>query len=305
MPERPSYCHVVDVVRKFDPTVTESDIDSNDFLTNQDREQIRARIDAVGSELEQSTGQAWRLTRVGAKGAPETYEYQEASSGQHPREPMRVSLDHRQVLPIDSAEDDVIEIRDGKDSWEDVTSQSGDEFVLDHRTGTLKLYRRLLGWIYWDAPDDRYLRASYRHGALGGDQSLGGQTTLDGSLSSSATSVDVTNAKRLPARGIVLLGNDEYVRVTDVDRSNDTLTVSRGEQATSESSHDDGDTVHYCPEYIRDGVAAKTARELQIYDDYVDQLTQTGDGLAATAKLEAWQQAWKRILEQESDVRKL
>lgn len=305
MAERAQYCHVVDVLRKFNPQLTESAVDSNDYIGNNDREQIRARIDAVSSKLEQQTGVAFRLTREGSPGAPETYEHQEVDG--EPAPPMRVSLDHRMVLPFDSTENDTVEIRTGKNNWQDITDEAGDEFVLRNRVGALEIYRFLINRIYWDARDNRYLRATYRHGALGGSQQHGGQTTLDGSIggTDSDTSVTVTNASRLPNRGVLLIGNNEYVRLTDVDYSTDTLTVTRGERSTSINSHSDGATVHYCPESIRDGVAAKTARELLRYDDWVDELTEAGGGLGASDKMEAWQDSWENLLANESDVRRL
>lgn len=305
MPERALYAHPVDVLRKFNPQLTQNSLDQNDYIGNNDEQQIRARIDSVSNQLEAETGVAFRLQRTGSPGAPETYEHQEVDG--EPAPPMRVTLDHRNVLPIDSNQDDTIEVRTGKNDWKDITDQADDEFVLKHHEGVLEVYRFLIQRIYWDAADNRYLRATYRYGALGGSQDIGGQTTLDGSLggSDSDTSVSVTNAARLPNRGVLLLGNDEYVRLTDVNYDTNTLTVERGVRATSAASHEDGDLVYYCPEYVRDAVAAKTARELLRYDDWVDELVEAGQGLGASDKMDAWQDSWERALRNESTVRRL
>ena len=305
MAELALYAHPVDVLRKFNPQLTQNTLDQNDYIGNNDEQQIRARIDSVSSELEAETGAAFRLQRTGSPAAPETYEHQGVKG--EPRPPMRVSLDHRNVLPFDSNQDDTVEVRTGKDDWTDITADAGDEFVLKHHEGVLEVYRFLIQRIYWDARDNRYLRATYRYGALGGNQDIGGQTTLDGSLggNDTDTSVSVADAARLPNRGVLLLGNDEYVRVTDVNYSTDTLTVDRGVRSTSVTSHSDGDVVHYCPEDIRDAVAAKTARELLRYDDWVDELVEAGQGLGASDKMDAWQETWESALENESTVRKL
>ena len=304
------YCHVVDVVRKFDPTLTESEIDGDSYIGNEDREQIRARIDAVSDEWDRSTGTPMRLVRVGSSGNPRTYERHDAVR-QSGYSPLTVSLDNGDIVPLDSNSGDKLEVRTGRDSWEDVTDQEGDEWVLDHDTGQLKLFRLLVNRVYFEAPDERYARLTYRYGALGGARDRGGETTLDRSLagSDSDTSISVTSAARLPADGGVMLlsseSEEEYVRVTDVDTSNDMLTVVRGIRATTVTSHAAETAVHFCPLSVRDAVAAKTARELLRYEDWVDQLVETGDGPGAADKMASWQDAWKDALSKHSSVRRL
>lgn len=304
MSERAHYCHVVDVLRKFNPTITETNIDNDSIVGNEDRAQIRARIDGVGSDLERKTGVAWRRNRKGSPGTPSTYEYQDVD-GRRNTTPLRTSLDHRPVLPFDSAEGDTLEIRTGRDSWTDVTDEAGDEFILDYADGTLKLYRILIDRIRWDVPDDRYLRATYRYGVLGGDQQQGGQTTLDGSVSPGDTTISVSDAARLPSRGILLINNSEYVRLTDVDHSADSLTVTRGERATSDESHSDGDVVHYAPEDIREAVAGRVAAELVRNDDVVDALPTPDDNVSYSDKTDALESEWQETLGQYADVKLL
>lgn len=304
MAELALYCLPVDVIRKFNPQLTQNSLDQNDYIGNNDRQQIRARIDSICSSYENQTGRVFRRRRIGAKGNTATYEHQNVQ-GEQGFPPMRASLRYDQVLPFDSNEDDVLEVRTGKNDWDDITDEAGDEFVLNHRDGTLELYRWLIDLIYWDARDQRYLRTSYRCGALGGNPDLGGETTLDGSITDSDTSINVVDATGLPARGVLLLGNGEYARLTNTDRSTDTLTVERGIRSSSAEAHDDGDLVHYCPEYIRDGVAAKVAIELLNYDDWVDELTEAGGGRGASDKIDTWESEWQVILERESGVKLL
>lgn len=306
MTERALYALPVDVVRHFKGNATQSDIDSNNIIGSGDRAKIRAHLDEAANEFEDITGKAYRLGRMGAPGATETYESADVINVRT-NPPLWATLTRRPVLPFDSNSNDTLEVRTGKDSWTDVTDQRGNEFTIENRTGRIKIYRRLFEWIYWDARDDRYLRATYRYGALGGDQHEGGETTLDGSITNSDTSISVSNAARLPSNGIVSFGNSEYVRVTSVDYSTDTLTVSRGERATSAESHNDGDVVHYAPEGIRKAIAAKAAMELQqqqdwIADKLVDPDEQVVDG---TERLDRWESTWESALANNSDVKRL
>jgi len=291
------YCTDIDVVRKFNPQLGEAALEANDYIQNNDREQIRARIDAVSDKFDENTGRAMREVRVGSPGAPRTYEYYDAQRQRH-RYPLEVDLDHQDIVPIDANAGDTLEVRDGRDSWDAITSDEGDEWWLDYEDGELKIFELLVNRIYFEARDERYLRITYRHGALGGGRRRGGQTTLDSQVddSTSTTTLSVADSARLPADGGVMLvgtGTDaEYVRVSDVDTSTDTLTVTRGIRATSATSHASGAPVHYCPLEVRDAVAAKTARELLRYDDWVDELVEAGQGLGASDKMDAWEQAW-------------
>lgn len=302
------YCTDIDVVRKFNPQLGEAALDANDYIGNEDREQIRARIDAVSDEFDESTGRAMREVRVGSPGAPRTYEYYDAQRQRH-RFPLLVDLDHQDIVPIDPDAGDTLEVRDGRDSWDDITSEEGDEWFLNYEDGELKIFELLVNRIYFEAQDERYLRATYRHGALGGGRRRGGQTALDGQVDDSGTSLTVTDSARLPADGGVMLvgtgAGAEYVRVTDVDTSMDTLTVTRGIRATSKTSHASGTPVHYCPLEVRDAVAAKTARELLRYDDWVDELVEAGSGLGASDKMDAWEQAWTDACAKHSVVHRM
>lgn len=302
------YCHVVDPLRKFNPQLTEGTLDNEDYIQNADREQVRARIDAVSDEWDQTTGTPMREVRVGSAGDPRTYERHDADRNQG-YSPLTVSLNNGDIVPLDSTSGDALEIRTGRDTWEDVTDDEGDSWVLDHDRGELKLYRLLANRVYFEAPDERYVRLTYRYGALGGGRNRGGETTLDSKVTDSETSLSVADAARLPADGGVMLiasdTVDEYVRVTDVNTSTDTLTVTRGTRATTAKPHSAGATVHYCPPAVRDAVAAKVARELLMYDDWVDDLANAGDGLSDSDKLDTWQRAWDQAASKHSAVRTL
>lgn len=300
MAKRPPYALPEDVLRLFDAQESLSMLDAAEI------DLIRDAIDDIGSNFEIETGHAFRRTRVGSPNSPETYEYADIE-GSHRSPPLRILLDHRYVLPFDSTEGDAVEYRSGRDEWTDITDEAGDEYTLYYEAGKLKVWRWLLQRIVWDVPDDRYLRLSYRYGALGGRQDQGGQTTLDGAIDDATTSISVANAGQLPDSGTLLIYGDavEYVDVESVNYDTDTLTVSRAERGTSAAAHDDGDTVHYCPEGVRMAMAGKAAEEAQLYELFTDHLTDTGNGIGATNRVDAWAEKYDRLLAKHSGVRKL
>ena len=302
----PLYAHVVDVLRKFDPTLTEQDLDNDDYIGASDREKVRARIDEVCDELEGETGRAFRERRVGAPGSPRTYDEQDVEGGGRGR-PIRVQLRNitpGDVMPLDPNEGDSLQIRVGRDRWEDVTNEEDDTWSLNYKTGELKIYRRLVQRIYLRDPEDRYVKATFRYGALGGSKRRGGQTALSSSVNDSDTTLSVENAERLPSTGVFLVGNDEYVRA-DVDYQNNEISVERGVRATTASAHEADDPVHYCPLSVRSAVAARSAQELLRYDDWVDQLREASQSLGGKEKMDSWQDEWDRTLGKHSGVRKL
>lgn len=297
---RPPYCLPEDVLRLFD---------AQESLVNFDEAElglIRDSIDDFGSEFEIETGHAFRETRVGSPGSPETYEYASVE-GNHRRPPLRLLLDHRFIHPIDPNQDDVVEYRSGRDEWTDISDASGDEFTLKYEHGAMKVFRWLINRIVWGVPDDRYLRLSYRYGGLGGKQGQGGQTTLDGAVDSSSTSITVDNAGRLPSSGKLLLYGDnaEYVDLESVNYDTNTITVSRGERSTDAASHDDGDVVHYCPLSFRKSVAGKAAQEMQEYEFFAANLSDTGDGISGSDRIDTWSAKFDRSKAKHSTVKKL
>jgi len=301
MPKRPPLALPRDVLRIYDAQ------DSMDRLSNADLDLIQDAIDDVSSDFEVQTNHAFRLTRRGSLGTPSTYDYA-GIDGDHHRPPVRVNLGHRYVRPFDSAEGDVLQYRSGRDEWTGITDEAGDEFTLHYKSGRLKVWRWLIQQIMWDIPDERYIRASYRYGALGGDQTEGGQTTLDGSLggNSSDTSVSVGNAGHLVGGGTVLIYGDnaEYVDIESVDYDTDTLTVSRGERSTEPQSHSDGDVVHFCPGGVRMAMAGKAAQEAQLYELFTDRLVDTGDGISFDSRAQTWADQYDRLLASYAGVRK-
>lgn len=296
------YCHPVDVLREYNPQLTETNLQNAEWIGNADLAQVRARIEATSASFDSKSGTPLRLVRRGSPGTPETYETHDAPT-RGVTAPIVVDLDNRGILPFDSDEGDVVELRTGRDNWEDVTAEAGNEFALESRPGRLTLYRWLVNRIHWESPTQRYLRVSYRYGGLGGGRDAGGQTTLDSSATNSTTTLSVTNAGRLVEGGVVLVNNSEYVRITDVDYTTDELTVKRGVWATTADSHDSGDVVHYCPESVRQAVAQKVAAGAIRHEEWVANLVDGDGGVDPSRKLDDWEAAFDAACARHSAVR--
>jgi hypothetical protein len=246
-----------------------------------------------------------RTIRVGAAGAVETWEYHDAEhiSG-HP--PVHINLDHGDIVPIDSSAGDTIEIRTGRDSWDDVTDERGDSWTLDHERGQLKLYRFLINRLRFERQSERFVRLTYRHGGLGGDRNRGTSTALAASADYDDGSVSVASATRFPtAPFLALLGTPdelEYVRVTDVDRDTDDLTVSRGVRSTNALNHASGADVQYVPTDVREAVAAKAAELLALDDDAQLSIPDDGQLTDRTSRADRFRDEWEAACSQYSSV---
>lgn len=301
---RLTYALPVDVVRRFNPQITQSNLEDwqSDpeaaIIGHEDVDKISARVEGVEAKWDRNA-RPMRSVRVGSQDAPV---YQSAKGRGFP---IHVYLDNRNVAPFDASQGDFIERRTGRDSWTDITNEEGSSWVADYREGTLTLYE-LPGRGHMPVlrrHRDRFIRLSYRVGA-GGDFQHAGETTLSAQLGQGATTtVGVADASRLPASGgVMLVGGAEYIDVSSVDRSTDEITVaSRGVRATTDADRPSGSTVHYCPVDVREAVAAKAAEELVRYDDWTSELVDNGRAVQAERKLDDWEDEWTSTVAQYSD----
>lgn len=291
------YCAPTDIRRKLDlPSGT---IDADE------RERYATRAAAASQQWDTTTGSPMRTVRVGATGAPETYEHHDAT-GVSRSPPVRVSLEHGSIVPIDADAGDVIEVRTGRDSWDDVTAEQGDSWTLDNRRGQLKLYRILINRVRFEPTHERFVRLSYRHGGLGGDRESGATASLASDVSESATTLAVDQAARLVEPPFLAAVGDtpsfEYVRVTDVDRDADELTVTRGERSTTTASHDAGATVQYTPQDVREAVAARAAELLTLDDDARTSVPDDGQLTSRSQRADRFRTEWEEACAKHSSV---
>ena len=295
---RTYYAHIADVLRRYNPQLTVDDIRDEDFLQHDDEEQLLAVIEEVESEFDDLTGNPFREQRYGSVGSPATYDHYGADMYRN-QSGIKIWLDTNGITPIDPAKD-VVEIRQGKDNWKDITDSEGTRWEMHYRDGWIRVYRRIANTIYRPALRDDFLRLSYRYGAPGGSRQKAGQTTLSSNATTSDTTFDVADEARLPGSGILKVG-DEYVRLTS--KSSGTLVVERGKRATAASSHSSGEVVHYCPLQIRRAVSARAAQELLRWEDWVLDLAGGDEGFSATQKRDDWQSTWEQVLAKYSAVR--
>lgn len=294
------YAAPVDVARLLD--------DPPDQVPADRQTEYRSRAERASQKWDRTTGAPMRTVRVGSETRPETYEHhdvREARSGP----PVRIDLEHGDIVPIDATEGDRVEIRKGRDTWDDVTGEEGDTWTLDYRRGELKAYRFLISRAFFEAPHERFLRITYRHGGLGGDRSHGADTALSSAVTSTDTSFDVDDASVFPTAPFTALVGPpdalEYVSVTDVDTGTDTLTVERGREFTTAGAPAAGTTIQYTPADVREAVASKAAEQLMMNDDADLSVPDNGNLSSRAERAERLRDEWEEVAGKYAGVRTL
>jgi len=292
---RSAYCLPVDVLRRFDPTLTADDFESDKYAGSGDMAMLEAEIEDASDEFEEKTGHAFREVRVGSPGTPETYE-QHGVDREKFRHGVKVYLDHRHVLPLDPSEGDALEIRIGRHRWRDITDGEGVRWSADYPTGWIRIHSGFRTPRRWNRETmDKNIRVSYRYGALGGDRGQGGETVLASQTAASETAVAVEDVSRLPRSGLVAVGGSEYVRYNGLDYPANEIEVSaRGVRGTDAAEHGASERVHYCPTSIRSAVAAKAAARLVEKDNFVADLPTPDDSVSNSDKIESWTEEFER-----------
>jgi hypothetical protein len=291
------YATPEDVARRYDPNITGSEIDTDDFLgTEDDRETITARLEGIESQWDREAT-PMRAVSVGSEDAPKYFDAKGSPW------PVRIYLSHQNVQPLDSNRSDFIKTRTGRDSYTDITHQQGSAWTADWDAGIISVYK-LPGAGQLPAfrrIREKFVKLSY-HIAAGGDVFSAGETTLGEDIDTNADgTVSVTDASRLPhGDALVLVGGSEYVYLNDVDPDADTVTIAkRGLRKTTTNSHNNGTTVHYCPMNVREAVAALGAVELASVEDFTEALF---DGsLDLDSKIDQWEAEWNRAVNSYSD----
>lgn len=329
--DRLSLALPVDVVRQFDHTVTQTQLQNNTFQgTPDDRDMLASHLEDAEDEFRATADMDVRLAREGSPGNRETFEqvthkvkghqafkraFSRVGRDYAVRE-VRRSLEHDRVMPFDTDEGDEAHVyrgtrRTGSDTWEDISGDAGDTWdIIDHRGGILvfhpaKLMRATVTGghglsVGGTRLDELRVAISYRHGALGGGRGLAGETALGETLDDSETpdAVDLTDAARLPGRGdVTLLVGDEYLRA-DVDVPAGTMDVlERGVRGTDATAHDGGARVRYTPGSVRKAVAARAAMTLIQAGRYSAWLPDADDEVDKGDMLEELRATWERTLE--------
>lgn len=290
------YCTAEDIVRKLDH--------APDHLNPDFRTRYETRARAASQRWDRETGSPARQIRVGAADRPETWETHDAPDRSD--FPLVISLNNGDVQPIEASAGDAIEIRTGRDTFEDVTGEEGDEWIIDNRRGQLKLFRFLVQRLYFESPDERLVRLTYRHGALGGSRDEGAVTTLTSSVTDSDTTLPTNDPSAFPATPFVaalgVSADYEYVRVTDIDTGTGDVAVVRGVDFTDKASRPDGATLQYVPPSIREAVAARAAVPLVLDDDAVTTAPDNGQFAKRNERAEELRAEYRDAARSNSDV---
>lgn len=333
MSDRLALALPIDVARQLDHTVTQTQLTNNTFQgTADDRDVLASLIEDAEDEYRAVADVDMRLSRVGTPNQRETFEqvtYEVSGHRAFKRNFSRVggnylpqevtkSLDNGNVLPFDSTEDDAAYIYRGiggsttGDEWEDVTADKGDTWdIINHRSGIVVIHpvelaraqlagHRGVGLAGGRLREFR-LAISYRHGTPGGSRASAGATTLDTSLTDTATgSTAVADASFLPDAGIqggsiILKIGTEYVRAT-VDPGADTIDIeARGVRGTSASSHSSGDRVQYTPPSVRKAVSSRAGMGLIQSGRYSAFMPDSEDAIEKTDMMDRLEATWNAL----------
>jgi len=290
------YCTAEDIARKIDQPP--------DRIESAERSRYETRARAASQRWDRETGSPARQIRVGATDRKATWEIHDA-----PRRsgfPLVISLNNGDIQPLNSNAGDAIEVRTGRDSYEDITDEEGDEWVLNNRRGQVKLFRFLVRRLQFEGPDERLVRLTYRHGALGGSRDEGAATTLTASVTGGDTTLPTSDPSAFPATPFVAgLGTSagfEHVRVEEIDSGTGDVTVVRGVAQTDADTHPDGATLQYVPPSVREAVAARAAVPIVLDDDARTAVPDDGQLTSRTDRADELREQYRAAARSNSDV---
>jgi len=290
------YCTAEDIARKIDQPADRIDAD--------ERTRFETRARAASQRWDRETGSPARQIRVGATDRKATWETHDSPS--RSGFPLTISLNNGDIQPLDSSAGDAIEVRTGRDSYEDVTGEEGDEWVIDNRRGQLKLFRFLVRRLQFEGPDERLVRLTYRHGALGGSRDEGAATALTSSVTSGDTTLPTSDPSAFPATpfiaGLGASAGFEHVRVEEIDTGTGGVTVARGVEQTDTDSHPEGAILQYVPPSVREAVAARAAVPVVLDDDARTAVPDDGQLTSRTDRADELREQYRDAARSNSDV---
>jgi len=287
----PHLCLPIDVVREFNPQVTQDQI-QGPFATEGERRasiigeddynQILVQIESTETILGHRYGQHYKRQSVSDK-TPNDY-FQKSSSMAYPK--MWVSLPDTDIVSVER-----VEVRVGRDSddWETVPAA---DYTVDYDDGTMVIQRfRWLSDLY-DHPGNS-IRLAYTHGTPGNDAMSGGQTTVTANTGTGTGTWDLVDASLLPENPQTFQIDGEYVKGT-VDKSADTLEVTtRGWRGTTDEDHASGEAVHYCPLNVRQAVARKVAVWMENSTIKTNEIA--GAAVDPQDRISSWKEDWEAL----------
>jgi len=293
--ERLSLALPVDVIRSFDQTILQSQLEDGQVTDpNDDLDVIASYIEDAEDEFRQRTGFSTRDSRMGVPGDRDTYEVVEFDLSGHRIYRRRFShatfdydyseeardLMNDQLKPFDPDEDDAFMWRGVAEGWENVSDEYGETWSFrDERTGEVAIHpvelHEALTRSYDGLPGAGgqqtavRLAVSYRYGASARSRSRIGTASFAGSLGGTESDLgtvavdDIDKLPRGPASDVAIYKSGGEYFVATPDRDAGELDVkARGVRGTSPEAHADGDRVLYVPPTVRKAVAARACIEL-------------------------------------------
>ena len=179
-----------------------------DSVAQYKRDRARKRAASATEKWINRTGRAFHPVRVGDPDEPRSWEVHDVQDAMS-WSPARVIVDHARPLPLDPAEGDAIEIRSGRDQWEDVTDEEGDAWAMDYRRRRLRVFERRLGITRYDDPNTSFVRLSYRYGPLGEDVTISDSGVVE------SAPPDVSEAVAAKAASMLALTDDGVTDIPD------------------------------------------------------------------------------------------
>lgn len=323
----------IDVVRQFDSTVTQAQIEADTFQqSGDDDDLLTSWIEDAEDEFRRLTDESMRVTRSGVAGNRPTFEettyklsghkaYRQSFSHHtfdYDYRPVTMQLDNERVLPFDpDAGDQIYVFRGLGDSvggnWEDITDQEGEIWqIVNYVDGELMIHPQLLHEALLNDYDglpgggsrlrNVRIQITYRYGGLGGSREQAAQTELDASLTDSETgSVGVADGSRFPTSGnggsIVVKVDGEYIEVLP-DPANDEMEIlERGVRGTTANAHDSGALVQYTPPSIRKAVASRAGMQLISSSQYRGYLANMDAELGESEMYDNLESTWNATVE--------
>ena len=128
------------------------------------KDRAKSRVESATQKWINRTNKAFHPHQIGDPSDPRTWEVYDVHKALS-WEPATIMLDH-DPLPINPDEGDTIEVREGRDDWEDITNNEGNDYTLDYQRGRLRIFERRFSFLPWDDPNTRFVRLNYRHGPL-------------------------------------------------------------------------------------------------------------------------------------------
>lgn len=252
--------------------------------TNPTKETIENMIDRAMEKIEIQTNNSWRIKQI-------TNERRDISGIYSWSTGIKIYLDHRNILTLDSTALDSLTVWNGStdEEWLGTKTEGrNNDYWLDYEMGLLFLRsgytRRPLG-----------LKITYRYNG-------GHETAIDDSnnINDSVTTVTVDSTAGFPISGFIRI-EDEDILYTGKTATTFTGLV-RGSYNTTAASHNDNVAIYTIPQDIEEACSKLVAIELAQGSDRSSVFPEGTDSLNLDQKVQRWKEDVKEILWRRTEI---